>query len=165
MIQLVNEDKSIFAECKIEESYDKKIDRCYDSTRFFAILIENDQGQKANIGLGFTDRNDAFDFISSLDDYSKQVRREKGVDQYDVKDLEKDFSLKEGEKIEIHIKGITDNKKKASKPKSGLGGGLKKLAPPRSTKKTEPAPSLFTDDKDNTATADEEGKQLEDIFN
>ena len=133
IIQMVNDDKSIFAECRIDDSYDKKIDRCYDSTRFFAILIENDKGQKANIGIGFVDRNDAFDFISCLDDYTRQINREKGIEKYNVSQLEKDYSLKEGEKIEIHIKGITD-KKKDTKVSSG---GLKKLAPPRSGKKLE----------------------------
>ena len=110
IIQLMNDDKTSFAETVIEETYDKKIDRWYDSTRFFAILIENSSGQKANIGIGFTERNDAFDFISSLDDYTKEVRLSKGIDKYEVNDIEKDFALKEGETIEIKIKGITDKK-------------------------------------------------------
>lgn len=156
VIQLLNDDKTVFAECKIDDSYDKKIDRWYDSTRFFAILIENDKGQKANIGVGFVDRNDAFDFISSLDDYTRQVKREKGVEKYDVKDLEKDYSLKEGEKIQINIKGVTD---KQSKPKPKAGGGLKKLAPPRGSKKPAGPTSGSMGGED-----DEESKGLDDLF-
>ena len=156
VIQLVNEDKTIFAECKIKDTYESKIDRCYDSTRFFAILIENDKGQKANIGLGFVERNDAFDFISSLDDFWKSQRREKGIDKYDVKELEKDFSLKEGEKIEINIKGLTDKKDKPKK-----SGGLKKLGPPRGSKKLASPPK-----SGSTQPILEENKDtgLEDIF-
>ena len=159
IIQLLNEDKSIFAESRIKDTYDNKIDRCYDSTRFFAILIENNEGKKANIGLGFTDRNDAFDFISSLDDYCKQVRLSKGIDKYEVNELEKDFSLKEGEKIELNIKGVTDKKKEAKKKS---GGGLKKLGMPRSGKKT--ADSSSSKPSQPLVEEKEEGKEIDDIF-
>ena len=94
------------------------------------MLIENDKGQKANIGLGFTDRNDAFDFISSLDDYVRQLNRSKGVEKYDVSEPEKELFNKKAEKFELKITGITD-KPKAKK----LGGGLKKLGPPPGSKK------------------------------
>ena len=54
-----------------------------------------------------------------------------------MKGLEKDFSLKEGEKISISIKGITDSK--TEKPVSAAtGGGLKKLAPPKGLSKLPP---------------------------
>jgi hypothetical protein len=49
-----------------------------------------------------------------------------------VQELEKDFSLKSDDKIEIKIKGITDRK---DKPKSKLGG--LKLGLPRGAKKTD----------------------------
>ena len=113
-------------------------------------MIENDKGQKANIGIGFVDRNDAFDFISSLDDYTKQKNREKGIDKYDVKELEKDFSLKGEEKIEIKIRGITDKK---DKPKAK--GGLK-LAPPRGSRKPAAKPQASKEPEEN--------KGLDDLF-
>lgn len=93
-------------------------------------MIENEKGQKANIGLGFTDRNDAFDFISSLDDYVRQLNRVKGVEKYDVSEPEKELFNKKAEKFELKISGITD-KPKAKKS----GGGLKKLGAPPGSKK------------------------------
>ena len=151
VIQLVNDDKTTFAESTVIDSYDKKIDRWYDSTRFFAILIENEKGQKANIGLGFTDRNDAFDFISWLDDYVRQLNRSKGVEKYNVSELDKEMFSKKPEKFELNIKGITDKPKK-----SKVGGGFKKLAPPPGSKKVaalinkkNDEPEQFEDNKDN----------------
>ena len=160
LVQLLNDDKTVFAETLIEDTYDRKIDRWYDSTRFFAILIENAKGQKANIGIGFVDRNDSFDFISSLDDYTKSLRMEKGIDKYDVQEIEKDFSLKDGEKIEIKIKGLTDKKKPKEK-----SGGLKKLGPPRGSSKLQPPPPAAKQKTEQEPEhEDEENKNLDDLF-
>ena len=68
-IQLINDDRSIFAESKIKGDYERQLQRCYDSTRFFALQVENEKGQKAMLGMGFTDRNDAFDLVSTLSDF------------------------------------------------------------------------------------------------
>ena len=85
--------------------------------------------------MGFADRNDAFDLISTLSDFQNQLKREKGISKYDVKEIEKDFTLKEGEKISISIKGVTESKLDKN---SSTGGGLKKLAPPKGLSKLPP---------------------------
>ena len=73
VIQLINIDDTTFAECTVEMEYDSMVQRCYDSSRFFALLIKNpgNPTQKAMIGVGFDDRNDSFDFISCLDDFKR----------------------------------------------------------------------------------------------
>ncbi|CDW91370.1 adaptin ear-binding coat-associated protein 1 necap-1 [Stylonychia lemnae] len=132
-VQLINEDDSLFAQSVITvEDYDPFVQRCFDSSRFFALMLVNDNGQKALVGVGFPERNDSFDFIAALDDYKKQARLAKGiVDQSNFKSgPSKDFSLKEGEKISINIPGLTTGKKIEQKSGGGFGGGLKKLAPP-----------------------------------
>ena len=77
-ISLVNDDegKTTFAECPIEGTdYSRQVSRCYDSTRFFALQVVNPQtNQKAMLGLGFTDRNDAFDLVTTLDDFANQLK-------------------------------------------------------------------------------------------
>ena len=79
-IQLINEDNSMFAQSLInEENCDPYVQRCFDSSRFFAILLQNDNGQKALVGIGFPERNDSFDFLAALDDYRKQLRLAKGI--------------------------------------------------------------------------------------
>lgn len=79
-IQLVNEDNSLFAQSLLNnENYDPIVQRCFDSSRFFAILLASDNGQKAMVGIGFPERNDSFDFIAALDDYKKQMRVANGI--------------------------------------------------------------------------------------
>ncbi len=71
-IQLVNEDGTLFAQSVLkEENYDQYVQRCFDSSRYFAILLTSDNGQKALIGAGFPDRNDSFDFVAALDEFRK----------------------------------------------------------------------------------------------
>ena len=71
-VQLINEDNTIFAQSIFnDENYDPYVQRCFDSSRFFAILLTSDNGQKAMVGIGFPERNDSFDFISGLDDFKK----------------------------------------------------------------------------------------------
>ena len=53
------------------------VDRCIDSSRYFVLRILNVQnGRHMYIGLAFNERNDAFDFNTSLED----SRREKEMD-------------------------------------------------------------------------------------
>lgn len=57
--------------------------------------------------MGFTDRDQAFDFTSALQDHHNFVKGEKEAEEA-LKKLEsepkKDYSLKEGEKITVSIK-------------------------------------------------------------
>ena len=82
-IQFVNEDNTLFAQTQFaQENYEQYVQRCIDSSRFFAILLINEQsGQRANIGVQYPERNDSFDFIGSLDTYRKHYRVEKGLDK------------------------------------------------------------------------------------
>ena len=72
-VQLLNEnDGQLFAEAIItDDNYDPIVQRCFDSSRFFALVLQNDNGQKAMIGIGFPERNDSFDFIAGLEDFRK----------------------------------------------------------------------------------------------
>ncbi len=72
-VQLLNEnDGQLFAEAIItDENYDPIVQRCFDSSRFFALVLQNENGQKAMIGIGFPERNDSFDFIAGLEDFRK----------------------------------------------------------------------------------------------
>ena len=109
MVQLVNNDGSLFAESTFETSdYERFVQRCVDSSRFFALLLVNEQtGQKANIGIQFPERNDSFDFVGALDQYSKYYRLEKGIDKHGKITGNKDFSIKPGEKLNLNIKGVS----------------------------------------------------------
>lgn len=98
-IQLINDDGSTFVESVITtEDFEQYVQRCIDSSRFYAVLLVNPKtGQKANIGLQFTERNDSFDFYGALEQYKKYLRQDKGLDN-SAKEMtaseSKDFSLK-----------------------------------------------------------------------
>lgn len=47
-----------------------------DSSRYFVLKIEDGTGKHAFIGLGFAERNEAFDFNVALSDHDKYVKRE-----------------------------------------------------------------------------------------
>ena len=81
-IQFMNEDNTPFAQSNFQtDDYEKFVQRCVDSSRFFAILLINEQtGQKANIGVQFSERNDAFDFVGALDKFKSYFRNAKGID-------------------------------------------------------------------------------------
>ena len=59
------------------------------------------------VGVGFTDRNDSFDFIAALEDFKKSIRIDKGIDKPKIDVKNQDFTLKEGEKISLNIPGVT----------------------------------------------------------
>jgi hypothetical protein len=95
---------SIFAVCPIK---DGAIDRCVDSSRYFVLRIENANGRHMFIGMAFNERNDAFDFNTSLEDAKRERIAAKEPQPTAAPSLpEKDYSLKEGEKISVKIKHI-----------------------------------------------------------
>jgi hypothetical protein len=91
----------MFAVCPIK---DGAVDRCVDSSRYFVLRIENANGRHMFIGMAFNERNDAFDFNTSLED----AKRERQAEQEPVVNLPnlpaKDYSIKEGQKITVNIK-------------------------------------------------------------
>ncbi|KAL3936029.1 MAG: hypothetical protein SGARI_002732 [Bacillariaceae sp.] len=91
----------MFAVCPIK---DGAVDRCVDSSRYFVLRIENANGRHMFIGMAFNERNDAFDFNTSLEDAKRerQAEKEPAVKLPDLP--QKDYSIKEGQKITVNIK-------------------------------------------------------------
>ena len=147
-IELLEADGRLFAQAPVRspgEPGPPSVEKVVDSSRYFAVCIENRAAgkvQRAFIGIGFNDRNEAFDFNVALQEGEKY----KGMDA-DGNTAEaraagkaaaggggagaaaaapaKDFSLKEGETIHVKLSG----KRKPKKKKHSGGGGLT-LAPP-----------------------------------
>jgi hypothetical protein len=78
-----------------------------DSSRYFVLRIEN-QGRHAFIGLGFAERNEAFDFNVALQDHKKYLRH-KAESAAAAKALadkpEVDFTLKGPIKVALNVPG------------------------------------------------------------
>ena len=87
-----------------------------DSSRYFVLRIEN-QGRHAFIGLGFAERNEAFDFNVALQDHKKYLRH-KAESAAAAKSLaskpDVDFTLKGPIKVALHVPGAAGKEKRAS---------------------------------------------------
>lgn len=117
---------------------------CIDSSRFFALRVVGEGGRKATLGIGFEERSDAFDFGVTLQDAAKVLgvdgglggaarngattgRGPRGQVQQPVKEVKRDYSLKEGQTITVNLGG------KSGRPheqNDTAGTGLFKIAPP-----------------------------------
>lgn len=123
----------LFAQCLIPKGeHELYVERVVDSSRYFVLKITNGQ-RHAFIGLGFEDRNDAFDFNCTLSDFkSTWVEKEKPVEAVSSQGPAKDLSLREGQKITINIKGVGGTRKREESGEAAGGGFGGILAPPPS---------------------------------
>ncbi|XP_071945508.1 adaptin ear-binding coat-associated protein 2-like [Antedon mediterranea] len=135
------EDKTsgeLFAECPVDSHPGVAVEGVMDSSRYFVLRIEDGNGRKAFIGVGFADRGDSFDFNVALQDHFKWIKQEKKIeDEQKQAALDPapklDLGFKEGQTITINIGGGA-NKKSAARPRSGPGGAPGLLPPPPGAK-------------------------------
>ncbi|XP_059297937.1 uncharacterized protein At1g03900-like [Lycium ferocissimum] len=110
----------LFAACYVAPGQrESSVESVLDSLRYFVLKIEDGRGKHAFVGLGFNERNEAFDFNVALSDHEKYVKREVEKDDGDGEgssdghiDIHPavNHRLKEGETIRINVK---------NKPSSG----------------------------------------------
>jgi adaptin ear-binding coat-associated protein 1/2 len=91
------------------------IEPALDSSRFFAVRVQDDAGRKAIVGIGFEERPEAFDFSVAL----QEARKTLGLDSSgpsgsggkpavaakEKTEEKRDYSLKEGETITVSFAG------------------------------------------------------------
>ncbi len=136
MLKLINPDGKPFAIFPIKapgSDGPKSIERTIDSGRYFAILIEDPKTKRrSNIGIGFSERAQAFEFNVAIQRWEEQYKREEQGEKLLVSSessLQKLKAEAGTKKITINIGG-RKKKSEAAATKSGAtnGGGL--LAPP-----------------------------------
>ncbi|KFO22063.1 Adaptin ear-binding coat-associated protein 1 [Fukomys damarensis] len=134
----------LFAQAPVEQYPGIAVETVTDSSRYFVIRIQDGTGRSAFIGIGFTDRGDAFDFNVSLQDHFKWVKQETEISK-ESQEMDSrpklDLGFKEGQTIKLSIGNITTKKGGASKPRTAGTGGLSLLPPPPGGKVTVPPPS------------------------
>jgi adaptin ear-binding coat-associated protein 1/2 len=104
-----------------------------DSSRYFVLRVEDGHGNHAYIGLGFTERSEAFDFRAALQDHQKYVKREKSGTEKIAPDPSKDYSLKAGEMIHVNIQAkvnVEGPQSSGIASSSRKKGGSSALLPP-----------------------------------
>ncbi|XP_059880258.1 adaptin ear-binding coat-associated protein 1 isoform X2 [Delphinus delphis] len=123
----------LFAQAPVEQYPGIAVETVTDSSRYFVIRIQDGTGRSAFIGIGFSDRGDAFDFNVSLQDHFKWVKQESEIskESQEMDNRPKlDLGFKEGQTIKLSIGNITTKKGGASRPKTTAAGGLSLLPPP-----------------------------------
>ncbi|POM57550.1 Adaptin ear-binding coat-associated protein 1 NECAP-1 [Phytophthora palmivora] len=88
---------ALFAACPIKAGV-------VDSSRYFVLrAVDRVSGRHAFIGIAFNNRSDAFDFNVAIDDFSKELKREKTQMETTTTAPPVDYSLKEGQTIRIKL--------------------------------------------------------------
>ncbi|KAM8927890.1 adaptin ear-binding coat-associated protein 2 [Pelodytes ibericus] len=121
----------LFAQAPVEQFPGIAVESVTDSSRYFVICIEDGNGRRAFIGVGFADRGDAFDFNVALQDHFKWVKQQtEFAKQAQNPDPgpKLDLGFKEGQTIKINIANI--KKKEGVKPRPVSGGAPSLLPPP-----------------------------------
>lgn len=81
----------LFAACFVNPGQrENAVETVLDSSRYFVLKIEDGQGKHAFVGLGFAERNEAFDFNVALSDHEKYVRRDHEKDSSGGGDVTED---------------------------------------------------------------------------
>ncbi|BFG00517.1 GL26866 [Drosophila persimilis] len=138
------EDKTsgaLFANCPIDTYPGVAIEAVSDSSRYFVIRVQDDNGRSAFLGLGFGDRSDSFDLNVALQDHFKWVKNQEQIEKEKTEPKQElDLGFKEGETIKINMritkKDGSDGPSRTGKNKGNSGvlppppGGLGKIAPP-----------------------------------
>lgn len=138
------EDKTtgqLYAKCPIEAYPGVAIESVSDSSRYFVLRIQDDNGRSAFIGIGFGDRSDSFDMNVALQDHFKWVKNQEQIEKEKTEGPKEqlDLGFKEGETIKINMKIRREGQEGSGRTGKGRAGtGL--LPPPPSAPKL-PSPS------------------------
>ncbi|NXF13713.1 NECP2 protein, partial [Smithornis capensis] len=129
------EDKTsgeLFAQAPVEQFPGIAVESVTDSSRYFVIRIEDGNGRRAFIGVGFVDRGDAFDFNVALQDHFKWVRQQSELARQDPEQGPKlDLGFKEGQTIKLNIANMKKKEGAATgSARPRPAGGLSLLPPP-----------------------------------
>ncbi|KAB1268815.1 Adaptin ear-binding coat-associated protein 2 [Camelus dromedarius] len=125
----------LFAQAPVDQFPGTAVESVTDSSRYFVIRIEDGNGRRAFIGIGFGDRGDAFDFNVALQDHFKWVKQQcefakqaQNPDQGPKLDL----GFKEGQTIKLNIANMKKKEGTAGSPRArpASTGGLSLLPPP-----------------------------------
>ncbi|KAA8578474.1 hypothetical protein FQN60_007044 [Etheostoma spectabile] len=138
------EDKTsgeLFAQAPLREYPGAALETVSDSSRYFVLRIQDDNGRSAFIGVGFGDRGDAFDFNVALQDHFKWVKQDTEFSksaQLGDSGPKLDLGFKEGQTITLNI----GQGKKRDKPRPQGSGGFGLLPPPPGGKIAPPPSSV-----------------------
>ena len=118
------------------------IEPALDSSRFFAVRVQDEAGRKAVLGIGFEERPEAFDFSVALQEARKTLGLDHSskpgpsgkpvVPEKEKVEEKKDYSLKEGETITVSFAGGKFGRRNRPQetPQAATSGGLSSFSLP-----------------------------------
>lgn len=122
---------ALYAKCPIDAHPGNAIETVSDSSRYFVIRLQNDNGQQAFVGCGFQERGDAFDFNVTLQDHFRYIERSAELEKQDqTAGPSLDLAFKEGQTISINIGKKDKHVVSRPRPAAAATGGLVPLLPP-----------------------------------
>lgn len=113
------------------------VESALDSSRFFALRVQDPNGRKATLGIGFEERSEAFDFGVALQDARKALALEGGSTPEESAahlllqqqartqkegDEKRDLGLKEGETITVNLAGKFGGRRSQQQQQNGSAG-------------------------------------------
>lgn len=108
------------------------VESALDSSRFFAIRVQDPSGRKATLGIGFEERSESFDFGVALQDAQKALGLDGGAaaaaaaaeakKKKETAEEKRDLSLKEGETITVNLGGKF-GRRRPQQEQNPMGGG------------------------------------------
>lgn len=124
----------LFAQVPLDnERPEVSVEPVTDSSRYFAVRVDDGNGRHAFLGLGFRERSDAFDFNIALQDHVKQARAGRmggpAADGDAAAAPPLDLSLKAGETLRVNLSGVGGGARRREPANAG-GGGPGGLPPP-----------------------------------
>lgn len=133
---------AIFAACPIgpDQEVEKVLERTVDSSRYFVLTMTDKSGRKAHLGMGFDDRNDAFDFYAAIQDFRRQSTPVVPINVPVAKktvDAPAEHALKEGQKISVQLKVV--------RPPASVDRSSFTPLPPPPASKTRQSQNLFVE--------------------
>ncbi|EGW14819.1 adaptin ear-binding coat-associated protein 2 [Cricetulus griseus] len=129
----------LFAQAPVDQFPGTAVESVTDSSRYFVVRIEDGNGRRAFIGIGFGDRGDAFDFNVALQDHFKWVKQQSEFAkqaQNPDEGPKLDLGFKEGQTIKINIANMRKKEAAPGTPRTrpASTGGLNLLPPPPGSK-------------------------------
>jgi len=121
----------MFASCPVDGT---AVEPVLDSSRYFVLKIQDGSGRHAFVGMGFTERSDAFDFNAAISDHLRGVQQRKESEKAAAALASQpkiDYSLKSGQTIHVELKGASKGAGSAPKKSDGGGGGAFLPPPPK----------------------------------
>ena len=135
-IKLIDPEKgTLFAECPLNnDNPTLSVEPVVDSSRYFVLRVSDGSGRHAFLGMGFLERDHAFEFNVTLQDHVKRLRNEKEAEKLASAPAPppQDLSLKGSVSIALPGGASAPAKPRAPAPAPAGGGsaGLMALAPP-----------------------------------